>query len=83
MRLKDGLKLVLMEDGYILYDPEKERIFQLNITSSYLLEMVMDGKSKDEIIQSYADTFGVSKEVASKDLEKFLLMLKQEGLIED
>ncbi len=83
MRLKEGLRLALTEEGYIIYDSQRERIIHLNLTSSYLLEMMMDGKPEDEIVESYSRDFGVSPDVARRDLEKFLLMMKREGLVED
>jgi len=83
MKLREGLRLALMDEGYVIYDSEKERVIQLNITSSYLLEMMLDGKSEEEIVDSYSRTFGVSPDVARRDLQKFLLMMRQEGLIED
>ena len=43
----------------------------------------MDGKPEDEIVESYSRDFGVSPDVARRDLEKFLLMMKREGLVED
>ena len=83
MRLREGLRLALTEEGYIIYDSQRERIIHLNLTSSYLLEMMMDGKPEDEIVESYSRDFGVSPDVARRDLEKFLLMMKREGLVED
>ncbi len=83
MKLREGLKLALTEEGYIIYDAQRERVIHLNLTSSYLLEMVMDGRPQEEIVESYARDFGVPPEVARRDLERFLLMMKQEGLVED
>ena len=34
MRLKEGLRLALTEEGYIIYDSQRERIIHLNLTSS-------------------------------------------------
>ncbi len=83
MKLRDDLRIAMMEEGYVIYDPENERILQLNITSSFLLEMLLDGKSEEEIVHDYSRVFGVSEEVARGDLEKFLLMMRQEGLVAD
>ncbi len=83
MRLREGLKLTLTDEGYIIYDSREERIIHLNITSSYLLEMMLDGKAEEEVVEEYSRAFGVSVEVARRDLERFLLMMRKEGLVED
>ncbi len=83
MKLREDLRLALTDEGYVIYDSQRERIIQLNMTSSYLLEMLLDGKSEEEIVENYSRDFGVSPDVARRDLERFLFMMRQEGLVED
>ncbi len=83
MKLRDGLKLTMVDDGYIIYDSERERIIALNITSSFILEMLLEDRNMEEIVQEYARAFDVDVETARRDYTDFISMMKREGLIED
>ncbi len=83
MKLRDGLKLTMVDDGYIIYDSERERIIALNITSSFILEMLLEGRDMEEIVQEYARAFDVDVETARRDYMDFINLMKREGLIED
>ena len=76
MRLKEGLRLSLVGDGYVIYDSQREIIITLNITSSFLLEMLLEGMDTQDIIREYSRTFQVSEKIARRDLESFLEQMR-------
>ncbi len=79
---KEGLELSEVKDGFIVYDPENERVHYLNATASVIFELC-DGKHGEKEIAAFvATTFGLS-EPPLADVRQTLEQLTSEGVLLD
>lgn len=56
-------------------------IFTLSPTAATAFRAIEKGRDKDGIINAVLDEFDVDRETAEKDVEEFLNMLRQYGII--
>ncbi|MDO5125063.1 MAG: PqqD family protein [Ruminococcus sp.] len=89
MKIKDGYKLkhIAGEDIIIpLADKTKlvNGIFRLNEQGVELFNIFSEsGATKDDAAKYLIDTYGISYEQATEDVEEFVQMLKKFNMIED
>ena len=70
-----------MDDSLVILDPRGERYFhELSPVASFIW-LNLDGKSKSELTQIVQQEFDVSEMDASKDLDEFLVSLKENNLL--
>lgn len=70
------------ESGFI-FDPSTGDSYSVNQTGSKIIEFLKEGLSEDQIIEKLNETFNSDKEQLQKDLDDFLLHLKQLKMIEN
>ena len=74
-----GLEINKTKDGYMIYDPAKDRVHHLNHTAVVVLELC-DGKtSATRIAEMLRRAYGLSK-APRKDVDRTLSQLQREGL---
>jgi hypothetical protein len=69
-------------DGGVVLDIQHGRMFGLNMVGSKILELVDQQCEPTLIAREIAEKFGVSNEVADRDVREFLAMLEKYHLIE-
>lgn len=69
------------DDGAILLDLSRGKIFRLNGTGALIFEHVRQCESEAEIIESIGREFDVSLQVASMEVIEFLKSLERQGLV--
>ena len=74
--------LAVSEEGFI-FDPETGNSYTVNQTGLFILELLKEGKSQDEIVDALTEEFEVSPEEAQRDLIDFLEQLRLFGLLEE
>ena len=75
-----GLEIDKAKEGYMIYDPAKDRVHYLNHTAVVVLELC-DGKtSPTRIAEMLRHAYGLPK-APRKDVERTLSQLKREGLV--
>lgn len=74
--------IALSESGFI-FDPSTGDSYSVNQTGSKIIEFLKEGLSEDQIIEKLNETFNSDKEQLQKDLDDFLLHLKQLKMIEN
>ena len=75
----DGLDISPAEDGYIVYQPEQDRVHFLNATAVLILELCNGTYSLDEIIDLIKEAYNLPKPPV--EVREALEQLKAEGLV--
>ncbi len=83
MKLRKDIVIELLEEGYAIYVPEDDKLVVLNITASFILELIKEGKEVQSIVEEYAQAFSLDRERAYKDVHETLNRLRKEGILED
>lgn len=87
MKIKDGFAMRNISGSNIVVPVGKTAkefngMITLNSTGGFLWEVFRNGATKDEALKKLTDTYDVSEERASEDINKFIKMLKENDLVE-
>jgi hypothetical protein len=69
-------------DGGVLLDINHGRMFTLNSTGSVVFQLLERGLSEDQIVKEMVKRFGISTELAKKDLAMFCDSLRRHSLFQ-
>ena len=75
-----GLEINTAKDGYMIYEPAKDRVHYLNHTAVVVLELCDGRTSANRIAEMLRRAYGLSK-APRKDVDRTLSQLKSEGLV--
>jgi len=70
------LHLRIEDEGAGILIVNASRILYMNNTATELLKMMLDGKSKDEVIKTMTKRYKVKKEIVEKDFEEMKKTIK-------
>jgi len=76
----DGLDINPAEDGYIIYQPEFDRVHYLNATAVLILELCTGQNSEQDIVDLIKSQYGI-EESAAETVRETLTKMKSEGLL--
>jgi hypothetical protein len=76
----NGLDVNPADDGYIIYQPELDRVHYLNATAVLILELCTGTNSREEIIGLVQQAYGLA-EPPVEAVSEALKQLKDEGLL--
>ena len=82
-RVSDTVRSTHNQDGAIVLDVRQGQMFNLNFVGSRILELVKSGSAESAIVDEISREFGVSQDVAEKDVHEFLQNLKKRQLVEE
>ncbi len=74
-------RLAISKNGFV-FDPATGNSYTVNSTGLFILNLLREGKSEDEIVDALVENFEVSQEEARRDLLDFLEQLRVNGLLE-
>lgn len=74
-------RLAISDEGFI-FDPETGNSFTVNQTGLFVIKLLKEGKSPEEVVEALTKEFEVSPEEAQRDLIDFLEQLRLNGLWE-
>ena len=74
-------RLAINDEGFI-FDPETGNSYTVNKTGLFIIKLLKEGKSEEEIVKALSEKFDVSKEDARRDLVDFIEQLRLYGLLE-
>ncbi len=80
MKIKENL--AISETGFV-FDPTEGESFTTNETGKIILKLLLQGKTNEEIKKYFLENFEVDESTLEKDLNDFILMLKNERLIKE
>lgn len=75
-----GLDVNEVQDGFVVYHPEQDRVHYLNTTAAVIFEYCDGLQTEDEIITKVAAAFDVPP-ARQGEIRACLENLKQEGLV--
>jgi len=81
-RVSEYVRKTSSEDGGIVLDVKHGRMFGLNIVGSRILELLEQQLTPTQIAQEIAAIFGVTADIADRDVREFLETLEKHQLIE-
>lgn len=76
----DGLQVNAVSDGYIVHQPERERVHYLNHTAAVLLELCTGRTAAADLPELIRLAYDLPA-APGKEVEDCLRMLREEGLI--
>ena len=76
----DNLDINPADDGYIIYQPEQDRVHFLNPTAVLILELSNGENSPEEIVELVKQAYGLA-EAPAEEVHGALKQLKAEGLL--
>ena len=76
-------KNIAISDSGFIFNPETGESYTANILAVKMLEMIKDGKEKDEIFSTIKESYSVEQEILERDYNDFLSMLLRFQLIQD
>ena len=76
----DGLDISPAEDGYIIYQPELDRVHFMNATAVLILELCNGRNSEEEIVDLIREECGLEQNPADA-VRETLAKMKAEGLL--
>jgi hypothetical protein len=79
-RRAGGIEMREVTDGFVAYDPKRDRLHFLNPTATMLLEICDGNLRADELPQLLASAFGL-RELPRVEVAQCLERLLEEGLI--
>jgi len=75
----DGLEIDEVEDGFVIYQPDRDRVHYLNPTANLILELCDGSLTATQIADLIAQTFELAAP-PSQEVEEALAKLEAEGL---
>ena len=76
----DGLDISPAEDGFIIYQPELDRVHFMNATAVLILELCNGTNSEQEIVELIREGCGL-EENPEQTVKQTLEKMKTEGLL--
>lgn len=58
-------------------------LITLNESAAFLFKLINEGSSTTELIDDLINQYGIDRELASNDIERFILQLKQADMLMD
>jgi len=80
--MKNKLNRVALNDEGFIFDPETGNSYTVNKTGLFVIKLLKEGKSEEEIIKALTEHFEVSEDEAKRDLLDFIEQLRINGLLE-
>lgn len=70
-----------IDDEVILLDTTTQEYFSLNEVGKYIIELISENLTKEEIVEELSNIYEVDKIQIEKDLINFTKALEEKGLI--
>jgi hypothetical protein len=79
-RRSDGIDVNEVADGYVVYDPERDRVHYLNHTAALVLEFCTGENEPDEIVRMVQAAYDLP-DAPDTEVRECLAQLRAEGLV--
>lgn len=84
MKPAQHVRANVTDDNLIVLDLVKGQIFTANVIGSRIWRgLFVDNQPTEQLVETISTEWGTTPEVVAKDVEKFLVQLKQRGLLAD
>jgi hypothetical protein len=78
----EGLEITRVEDGFLIYQRDRDRVHYLNHTAVLVLELCNGRNGAGEIAELVRKTYGLPR-APEREVDEVLGQLHDEGLIAD
>ena len=68
------------ENGAVIFEKNIGVYFQVNHVGRILIERLIEGKTKNDLVAELEKTFGLERANAENDVNEFLSMLREVGI---
>lgn len=87
MKIKEGFLLRNVAGNNVVVPIGKATLdfngmMSLNETGAFLFEKLIEGTSKEQLIEDLINEYDINKELAEKDVENFIAKVEREDLLE-
>jgi len=82
VRLRESVVAQVMDGQMVLLDVNGGQYYDLNASGTLMLERLLAGATREQVIAAVEDKFLASSERVAADLDALVLTLRQAGLIE-
>ncbi len=72
---------LVLDENNIAFHPAMGNSYQLNETGSFIVNMMKQYKTNEEIIEELSKNYGISKEELFIDISDFITKLRLYGLV--
>ena len=73
---------LLLDENNMAFNPSFGNSYKLNDSAREIINLLKEGKEKDEILNILSNEYGISKDELFVDLSDFLTKLKIYGLLQ-
>ncbi len=77
----ERLKQLAINDEGFIFDPSTGESFTTNKTGLFILNLLKEGKSQEEIVESLVSEYSVDRETAERDVIDFLERLRSYNIL--
>jgi hypothetical protein len=81
LRRVAGLQFNELEDGCVVYTPDRQSVHHLNATAAFVLELCNERNSVDEIVDVVRNAYGLRRRPAT-EVHRILEDMLDQGLLE-
>ena len=81
MQFTEHVKIREEKFGAVVFETLKEKVFVTNETGKDILNLLKEGKTAEEIINSLAKLYAVKLEDIKEDILGFVGLLKEKGIL--
>ena len=81
MNFAEYVKIREEKFGAVVFETLKEKVFVTNGTGKDILNLLKEGKTAEEIINSLAELYTVKPEEIKEDISGFVGLLKEKGIL--
>lgn len=87
MKIKEGFMLKQVCDEYMIVpvgaaSVDFKSVIRLNETGAFLWKLLENGAEKADMLKDILDEYDVSEEIASADIDAFIIKLTQTGILD-
>lgn len=83
VRLRESVIAQVMDGQMVLLDVNGGQYYDLNASGTLMLEQLLAGATREQVIAAVEHKFLASRERVAADLDALVLTLRQAGLIEN
>jgi len=76
----DGIEINPVPEGYVVYDPERDRVHELNHTAALVLELCNGENTADDIARLLRAAYDLH-ELPEDEARACIAQLREEGLV--
>jgi hypothetical protein len=81
LKLSNEVRSTQHQDGTVILDPTRGKMFGFNPVGSRILELIRQGFTEAQIARQISETFSVDLAVVQTDVQNFLAQLAKHHLV--